>query len=234
MSLQISDVNAWNENGFAILSDIIDSVTCDGLIDAISPFVNNSIGNRILLSTEPCRKLAVRLRAHPSLNAILARLIAVQCTYFEKSAERNWLVPIHQDLSIPVAERVEHKALTGWSEKEELLYVQPPVSLLEQLVGVRVHLDDCSADDGPLSVVPGSHRHGRLSLADADKLRSINDTMICIAPRGSVLLMKPLLLHASSKSTGTSRRRVLHFLFGPAELPFGLKWRRVCEGAVSA
>lgn len=62
-----------------------------------------------------------------------AEHIATQCTYFEKSAARNWLVAMHQDLSIPVAERATHPTLLGWSEKEGTLYVQPPTELLEQL-----------------------------------------------------------------------------------------------------
>jgi hypothetical protein len=38
------------------------------------------------------------------------------------------------------------------------------------------------------------------------------------------MLMKPLLLHASSKVSIDSGRRVLHFVFAPAELPGGLRW----------
>ena len=41
---------------------------------------------------------------------------------------------------------------------------------------------------------------------------------------GFAVLMRPLLLHASSKATGASRRRVLHFLFGPRQLLLGLAW----------
>jgi hypothetical protein len=37
--------------------------------------------------------------------------------------------------------------------------------------------------------------------------------------------MRPLALHTSSKATGTGRRRVLHVVFGPPELPFGLQWQ---------
>ena len=94
------------------------------------------------------------------IGLIPAGHVAVQCTYFEKSASRNWLVPIHQDLSIPVARRVDAPGLRGWSQKEGALFVQAPVELLAQLVAVRVHLDACGADDGPLRVLPGSHRLG--------------------------------------------------------------------------
>src|SRR4051812_114307 len=44
--------------------------------------------------------------------------VAVQCTLFDKSADKNWLVALHQDLSIPVPERVTHPDCSGWSEKE--------------------------------------------------------------------------------------------------------------------
>jgi hypothetical protein len=47
---------------------------------------------------------------------------------------------------------------------------------------------------------------------------------ICIAQTGDVVCMRPLALHSSSKATGSSRRRVLHFVFGPSTLPDGLQW----------
>jgi len=153
-----------------------------------------------------------------------ADAVAVQCTLFDKSPERNWLVALHQDLAIPVQERVDAAECSGWSLKEGVLFVQPPTEVLANLVAVRVHVDDCNAENGPIRVVPGSHRQGRLSAAEAESLREERGEMVCTGPRGSVVLMRPLLLHASSKAREASSRRVLHFLFGPATLPFGLRW----------
>ena len=82
-----------------------------------------------------------------------ADAVAVQCTYFEKSADRNWLVPIHQDLAIPVARRVEHPALRGWSHKEGSLFVQPPADVLAQLVAVRTL--DCKGQGSLSDVLDG-------------------------------------------------------------------------------
>jgi ectoine hydroxylase-related dioxygenase (phytanoyl-CoA dioxygenase family) len=73
-------------------------------------------------------------------------------------------------------------------------------------------------------VVPGSHRFGRLDGESAIAKRQHLGEVICEVSRGSALLMHPLLLHASSKLLSANRRRVLHFLFGPPILPFGLKW----------
>jgi hypothetical protein len=80
---------------------------------------------------------------------------AVQCTYFTKSPTHNWLLTLHQDLSIPVADRIDSEHCTGWSRKEGGLFVQPPSSLLENMLAVRIHLDDTNVETGALRIVPG-------------------------------------------------------------------------------
>ena len=42
--------------------------------------------------------------------------------------------------------------------------MQPPVHVLEDMLALRFHLDDSHEDNGPLRVIPGSHRMGRLSV----------------------------------------------------------------------
>lgn len=205
-----------------------DGVVVDAAIAAIGSSASGSPGTRSLLAHDWCRSLAATLRAHPAIGAMIpAGHVAVQCTYFEKSLDQNWLVPIHQDLSIPVREQVAHPALRGWSEKEGSLFVQPPADLLEQLFAVRVHLDPCLDADGPLQCVPGTHLLGRIDAASAVRLKQAGPVFSASVERGGVLAMRPLVLHASSKATGTSRRRVLHLVFGPSTLPYGLQWELV-------
>jgi ectoine hydroxylase-related dioxygenase (phytanoyl-CoA dioxygenase family) len=151
--------------------------------------------------------------------------VAVQCTAFDKSPTKNWLVSLHQDLGIAVKHRVESTECSGWSEKEGQVYVQPPVRVLEYLVAVRVHLDECPTESGALRVVAGSHAFGRLDLAQVVELRTERGETVVPVARGGVLLMRPLLLHASSKAVEPNRRRVLHFVFGPPRLPLGLEWQ---------
>lgn len=214
------------EAGFTFVPQVLTDLECDQLAAQVRRSASASGGTRRLLSQDWCRSLAFRLREHASLAPLFQPdCVAVQCTYFEKSAQRNWLVPVHQDLSIPVAERVEHPGLTGWSEKEGSLHVHAPVELLGQLLAIRLHLDACTESDGPLRVVPGSHLLGKVGAEAAVGVRRANPEVVCTAARGSVLAMRPLLLHASSKATGASLRRVLHFLFGPRELPLGLRWQ---------
>ena len=88
--------------------------------------------------------------------------------------------------------------------------------MLEQLFAIRVHLDDCDDWNGALRVVPGSHRFGRLSQREALRERNQRGEHSVPVPRGGAMVMRPLLLHASSKATIDALRRVLHFVFRPA------------------
>ncbi len=214
----------FEEDGFALIEFVVDGEA----LRALAPVMlrGGAVGGtRGLLARPEIAALATLLREHGELRRLIPEdHVAVQCTYFEKSSGRNWLVPLHQDLSIPVAGRVADPALRGWSEKEGDVFVQAPREVLEQLVAVRLHLDDCGADDGPLRVVPGSHRLGMLTDEAAASVRAERGESTCLAAAGDVLVLRPLTLHASSKSSGTSRRRVLHFVFGPPRLPLGLQW----------
>lgn len=180
---------------------------------------------RNILEAAWCRSLAEKIASSAAGSELIpSAAVAVQCTSFEKSPQRNWLVTLHQDFSVPVAERVASENLVGWSVKSGVLYTQPPVSLLNQLVAVRLQLDAPAPDDGALRVVVGTHSVGRLNDQDAFALRERIGETPCIVPKGGALFMRPLLLHASSKIRGPAVRRVLHFVFGPKELPFGLRW----------
>jgi len=211
-------------DGFTLVRSLLSEAECDDVSRSLGAADTRGAGSRLLLHETWCADLACKVMAHPDVRkALPVRARAVQCTFFEKSATKNWLVPIHQDLSIPVSGRVDHPALSGWSEKEGVVFVQAPDNVLEQMLAVRVHVDHCSREDGPLRVVPGSHEIGRVEPAQAAIVGRAAAIEVP-ARRGDALLMRPLVLHASSKSSGSSLRRVLHFVFGPEVLPYGLAW----------
>ena len=228
MTVQPTEYSAaFARDGVAVIPQVLGEQACMQLESnvGLSTATAGSPGSRNLLAQDWCAALLPEMRAHPAVAAILpASHVAVQCTYFEKSRATNWLVPIHQDLSIPVQRRVDHPALTGWSDKEGQCFVQAPLALLQQLVALRVHIDDCADVDGPLRVVAGSHTQGLISAQQAPSIRSNMQTHLCVVQRGGIVAMRPLVLHASSKATGSGLRRVLHFVFGPASLPYGLQW----------
>lgn len=212
--------------GYLLLPGLLAPVQCQSLIGQLGELPAGTAGQRELLQQPWCRALAHDLLALPVLQPYLpAGAVAVQCTLFEKSVERNWLVSPHQDLVIPVAARVAHPALTTWSVKDGQHFVLAPAELLAQVVALRLHLEDATEADGGLRVVPGSHRAGVLDEDEASRWRERFGEVVVDARAGDALLMRPLVLHASSKATAAlGRRRVLHFLFGPAALPFGLAW----------
>lgn len=217
---------ALEQNGYVIAPSILGPEEASSIESALSQMHTSGAGTRNLLELEWCRGVVDRLRAAPALRDLLPiSSVAVQCTLFDKTPDQNWLVALHQDLSIPVGSRVAHPRLVAWSVKEGQNFVQPPDKLLAQLVAVRVHIDECGPENGPLRVVPGSHREGRLAGEAARQLRDRLGEVACVVGRGGALILKPLLLHASSKAISPNHRRVLHFLFGPALIGYGLRWQ---------
>lgn len=145
-------------------------------------------------------------------------------TVFDKTAQANWKVPWHQDLTITVRERLEVAGFGPWSVKDGATNVQPPASILKQIVAIRIHLDDTSITNGALRVLPGTHKLGRLSDGQVAELLLRVPESVCAVRAGGSMLMRPLLLHASSVSEPSQRRRVLHFEYSAEPLPGGLAW----------
>ena len=213
------------ESGFVVIDGAVPAATCDRLCADPTICSDVGVGSRALLAHPGCREVAAQLQAFVDIAQLLpSDPVAVQCTLFNKSLQQNWLVSLHQDLSIPVRHRIDSPYCSGWSRKEGHWFVQPPVAVLEQLVAVRLHLDASTADNGPLRVVAASHRAGRLSDADAEAWRQRAGEVAVHVERQGALIMRPLLLHASSKSVGAEPRRVLQFLFGPRQIGYGLEW----------
>ena len=144
--------------------------------------------------------------------------------FFDKTPDANWKVAWHQDLTIAVQQKMETQDFGPWSVKEGVVHVQPPASLLERMLTIRVHLDDCDSDNGPLQVLSDSHRHGKLTTEQISELRKIIEPATCTIERGGAVLMRPLLLHASSPARIPKHRRVVHLEFATEPLPNGLQW----------
>lgn len=159
---------------------------------------------------------------------------------FDKLPDSNWHVGWHQDQAIPVEARVDVQGFGPWSVKAGVVHVEPPMDVLDRMLTLRVHLDDCDASNGALRVLPGSHREGRMSVDDVRARVAVGDAVTCAVKAGDVLVMKPLLLHASSRmdldgddnsgddnsghDTSHRRRRVIHLEYAADALPGGLRW----------
>jgi ectoine hydroxylase-related dioxygenase (phytanoyl-CoA dioxygenase family) len=225
----------FEQNGFGILEKVLDTETVLLLINEVSKLESsNSVrrksetvyGVRNLLNLSPAirefsRSKSVRKIAENFLgkNAKVVRAI-----FFDKTAEANWKVPWHQDLTIAVKEKRETKGFTAWTRKAEIQHVQPPVEILEKMLTLRFHLDDANETNGALKVIPKSHKGGRLSASEIKLRRQANETLICSVKKSDCLIMRPLILHSSSAAASPKNRRVVHFEFSADDLPNGLDW----------
>lgn len=148
--------------------------------------------------------------------------------FFDKPSLSNWYVTWHQDTTINVKEKIDHDGYTRWTKKEDYFGVRPPMEVLNNTITIRVHLDDTEHENGALHILPGSHK----KLLTKEEIKLITDSSMattCEVRAGGIQLMKPLLLHSSSKTTNRKNRRVIHLEFNSCELPEGLEWAEKVE-----
>ena len=140
-----------------------------------------------------------------------------RATLFDKSPTSNWLVVWHQDTALPLRHKIDVPGWGPWSEKGGIPYAHAPADVLSQILALRLHLDDSTSDNGPLRVLPGTHTLGLLSDDRILELAKQLAAVECIVPRGGVVAMRPLIVHASSKSRSEVSRRVLHIEYAAHE-----------------
>jgi hypothetical protein len=180
---------------------------------------------RNLLDLAEIRRLADSTPVRDLVRAILGdEAFPVRGILFDKIPEANWKVPWHQDVTIAVQERRDIEGYGPWSTKAGILHVQPPASVLEKMVSIRLHLDACDELNGALHVIPKSHRSGRIDESEIPFILAQSQVQVCCVGCGGALLMRPLLLHASSASQTPAHRRVIHLDFACEQLPSPLRW----------
>jgi ectoine hydroxylase-related dioxygenase (phytanoyl-CoA dioxygenase family) len=213
------------QHGFALIPKVLSADEVEGLIVALGTI--RSAGRRGLLAEPVVSHIA---NSPKILDLVRPHLAAeprpVRAIYFNKTAAANWLVAWHQDLTIAVDEPKEVAGFTAWSAKDGISHVQPPDELLENMLTIRLHLDDCDETNGALRVLGGTHRLGRFTPEQIQELRGKHIEHLCSASAGDVMMMRPLLLHASGKSQGVRQRRILHIEYAGFLLPEGLQWSR--------
>jgi len=163
------------------------------------------------------------------LNNLLAGLgysgaTPVRSLFFNKNHAHNWLVPWHQDLSIAVNQKADVAEYSKWTCKDDTYYVEPPVEILESILTLRFALDGADENNGALRVIPGSHLLGKLNSEKIQSLQRDKISISCNVQAGDLLLMKPLLLHSSSKAAKPSNRRVIHLELSSKRLPAPITW----------
>ena len=192
-----------------MIDDVLSQKRCDEVAEQL-PVIGSS-GSRVLLNIDCFRELAEELRSGEKMRDILETLVAVQCTYFRKTEEHNWSIRLHRDRVVPV------KGSGPWDssgEKEGMSCARPPREFQDQCVAVRLSLDD--ALEGDFLVVLGSHQ--------SDNKPTREDAISVPVRKGGALVMRPSLLHGSTKLKAIPSRRVLHVLYAPVQLPGSYQW----------
>ncbi len=228
-----SYANSFRRDGYSICDEVLSTDEVMELRQAIAAIPKGDevrrkrdvYGVRNLLEICP----AVRfLAGQPHVRQFVVPILgpgafAVRAIFFDKVAGANWSLFFHQDNVIAVSRRIEIAGYVGWSQKAGVWQVQPPAEVLANMVAVRVHLDNSTAANGPLRVLPGSHRVGWIQ-DELDDWKTRVPEVVCTVPCGGVVTMCPLTLHASARSETGVHRRVIHIEFAANELPDGLDW----------
>lgn len=204
---------AVDQNGFAIVSGVLNPDEILFLLRNLEgPSLRHSrAGIRHLMANAHVASLASDIRLLEIAREILgSEAFPFRATPFDKSQDANWLVVWHQDTALPLRSCKEMPGWGPWSVKEGINYAHAPTHALNRVIALRVHLDDSIEQNGPLRVLAGTHKLGVLTDEEVFRLSTQTPATDCLATRGSVLAIQPLLIHSSSKSQNELPRRVLH------------------------
>jgi len=198
-------------DGYALYQAVVPAAEIRALLHETRSIPRSRAGARHLLGHAPVAGIA----REPRLLAIAggwlgAPALPFRVTLFDKNADSNWLVVWHQDTALPLTARTANEGWGPWSSKEGIDYAHAPASALERVIALRLHLDDATPENGPLRVLSGTHRLGVLTDAQVNEQARRIEPQACCIQAGGVMAMRPLLIHASSKSGGLQPRRVLH------------------------
>jgi hypothetical protein len=200
-------------DGFYIEDQVLSPDECDSLAEVLSkPYrTGNRAGVRNLMANQAVRSLACDARLLTQAGRFIGRrAVPYRATLFEKSGRANWLVIWHQDTVLPLESHFDSSEWGPWSSKAGVIYAHAPAWALNRVIALRIHLDASTKLNGPLRVIPGSHILGVLAERNVITHAYDSEQIECLAPRGGVIAMRPLLIHASSKVNGDLPRRVLH------------------------
>jgi ectoine hydroxylase-related dioxygenase (phytanoyl-CoA dioxygenase family) len=210
-------VRDFDENGYSIFESVLGPSEREGLISSLAAVPRSRAGARHILANPLIAALAGDDRLREIARGILGEGAApYRATLFDKSAGANWLVVWHQDTALPFRSRFAAEGWGPWSVKEGVNYAHAPASALGRIVALRIHLDASGPHNGPLRVIPGSHRLGILTDDAIAAMVERVPAFECLVPAGGVLAMRPLLLHSSTKSTRPTSRRVIHIEYADA------------------
>ena len=149
--------------GFAIIPGILEPKGVNGLLDVFScvDLPRSRAGVRHAMRLPAVAAVAQDARLIGIAREILGgEAFPFRAALFDKSPAANWLVVWHQDTALPLQARREAPGWGPWSVKDGVIYAHAPEGALSQVLALRIHLDDSTAENGPLRVMPRTHTLG--------------------------------------------------------------------------
>ncbi|MBE8720832.1 phytanoyl-CoA dioxygenase [Sphingobacterium sp. Ka21] len=221
------------KDGFTTVDDVYSDKEIEHILSMIDQADNNKRTFRKSTELFAIRQLLKEIPEitnsvfNDSLKNVVSQIFGdnyfvVKSIYFDKPETSNWYVSYHQDLTISVDKKVELENFGPWTTKQGQYAVQPPIDVIENIYTIRIHLDDTDENNGALRVIPRSHLKKIYRPENIDW--DTETETACNVKRGGIMIMKPLILHSSSRTTNNRKRRVIHIEFSNQELPTELKW----------
>lgn len=216
------------DNGIEIISHFLAKPIVDEIVQEVSLFNTSDSKHGIRNAEKKLNSIAKLINSDlvqtKATQVLGSKPMLVRAILFDKTPDKNWLVTWHQDKTIAVNKKLEVDGWGPWSIKDGVHHVQPSLELLNQMITFRLHLDDANEDNGCLKVIPNSHLEGIIPQRDINNVVKPKQSYNCIAKAGDLVLMRPHILHSSSKSIQPNHRRVVHLEFSNYDLPARLKW----------
>jgi ectoine hydroxylase-related dioxygenase (phytanoyl-CoA dioxygenase family) len=224
---------SFNNEGFICFDDIFSDAEVAQILEVISRATSNKDTFRKTDDLFAIRQFlievpdVVSLVFNKKLIDLISRLFGddyfvTKSIYFDKPAKSNWFVAYHQDLTISVDQKKDLPGFGPWTVKQNQFAVQPPIEILQNNFTIRIHLDDTDQYNGALKVIPASHLKGIYRPETINWTQEREST--CSVKKGGVMLMRPLLLHASGRTTNNKSRRVVHIELSNQQLQPGVSW----------
>tara|TARA_R110002072_G_scaffold273064_1_gene433375 strand:+ start:99 stop:836 length:738 start_codon:yes stop_codon:yes gene_type:complete len=226
------------ENGYSVLKGLYSYDEISRILDCIENAEQDGFSFMKTKDLFAIRQLIINVPELGDLlfNKKLTELISelsdfeyflTKAIYFDKPRESNWFVAYHQDLSISIDKKADLKNYVNWTFKKGQYGVQPPIEILQDTITIRIHLDKTTKSNGALKVIPKSHLNGIIRSESNDW--DIENEFVCEVEKGGAMLMKPLTLHASNRTTNGKERRVIHLEFNKHNLTEPLTWLEYYE-----
>ena len=218
----------FDEIGFEVLENILTQDEVQSLLEVLQAQKLKPLSGGIRRVEQLVPEVEVLSKSEKIIstaqNYLAAKPQFVRAIYFDKTPENNWFVTWHQDRTVTVSERFEQNGWGPWSLKAGAWHVQPPLTVLENMITIRLNLDPSTTSNGCLKFIPGSHKDGVIKSTLVQEHIKNSQPIYCEAPAGSAIVMRPHIFHASEKAITQAPRRVIHLEYSSYQLPEGVSW----------